>query len=394
MKVIHLVENLDDSYGGPAKSIPYLCHYLRDLGVEVIIISVQTHPVEHNTVVDELGLQWEKLPHEGPRKLSYSSKLIKRIESLIEADTIIHVHNSWTYVSYVGWYFKQKHQIPLVSSPRGSLYPWSLSRRKYLKRLFWLLFQKASFQRSNVIHVTAQDEAEAVRGLGIKPELTLIPNGVELPDQVPDKQEWRQHSMNVLGLDDSKRYFLFLSRIHPKKGLDFLINSWAEMHDQFPEWELLVVGPEEDQDYLRQIQQVLAAANATGKVRFTGLLEGAEKDAAYGAAEFFVLPSHTENFGIVIAEALALQLPVLTTHGTPWAEIETFGAGWHIELSQERLTTTLREALQSSQEELMAMGTQSKKFIHRYEWPLQARKMKDTYDYILGAAKPESVLNI
>lgn len=393
MRIIHLVENLDDSYGGPAKSIPFLCHYLQAEGVEVVILSVQAHEQEHNTVVSKYDLNWESFPQKGPSKLYYAPKIEKRLLELINDDTIIHVHNSWTYVSFLARKMARKHKVSLVAAPRGSVYSWSLSQRKYLKKVFWNLFQRSAFQSARIIHVTEENEAKAIRDLKISTEMALVPNGIELPEVVPEKHTWKQNSLQELELPEENRYFLFLSRIHPKKGLDLLVNSWAEIQKDFPEWNLLIVGPEENQSYLQGIHKKLRKSNISKTVRFLGLLEGSRKMAAFGAAELLVLPSHTENFGIVIAEALALKIPVLTTHGTPWTEIEQYGAGWHIELSQENLTETLIEALTCTPEALIAKGEKSDEFISNYKWSIQAEKMKKVYQYILGGDSPENVLN-
>lgn len=123
---------------------------------------------------------------------------------------------------------------------------------------------------------------------------------------------------------------------------------------------------------------------------------GGEKRIDYfSASNLFVLPSHTENFGIAIAEAMAAKLPVITTHGTPWQEIEEYNAGWWVELSQVNIDNALAEALASGEDKLKQKGLNGFELIQKYEWKYQAKKMKQVYEWVLGSEdKPEFVYEV
>jgi len=247
------------------------------------------------------------------------------------------------------------------------------------------------FQNASCLHATEPGELEAVRNLGITAPIAVIPNGVELAEfeNMPERNE----ACKALNIDADKNYMLFLSRIHPKKGLDFLARAMAENKGRLNNWELLIAGPTDDQKYLDEITTVLSNAGIENKVHFLGMLNKIERINAYAASNLFVLPSHTENFGIVIAEAMAAGLPVITTKNTPWSEIEENNCGWWSELSDDAISNSLNIALESSPGELIQMGENGRKVIfENYPWEQQAQKMKELYEWLLsGAQRPTFV---
>ena len=382
MKIIHLIENLDDTYGGPAKSVPYLCKYLNDLGIETEILSIKYHENERNSIVEKYGLSWKSFKYDFIKKLRYSKNLKQYLENEVKKrdDIILHTHNLWNYIPYVASQISSKYNIPLVVAIRGSLYPWSLSQGKLQKQIAWRLFQEKMLQKSMIIHTTEKNELLAVKELGINTHTEIIPNGVEFSEF--DNMRDKQTSKKILNLKQNKKYIFFISRLHPKKGLEFLINAWVKLATIYKDWDLLIVGPEYDKEYIENIKDVIKKENLEDRVVFTDMLEGEKRVAAFGASDLFVLPSHTENFGIAIAEAMVAQLPVVTTKGTPWQEIEENDAGWWVELTQENINKVLEEALSCSDEELKQKGLNGFELIQNYKWEYQAKRMKEVYENI------------
>jgi glycosyltransferase involved in cell wall biosynthesis len=392
MKVINIIENLDDTYGGPAKSVPYMCKYLGDIGVNTQIVSIKCVDNEKNTLVKKHNLTWSSFNYKGVRKFRYSSEMKIFLESLFikNNDIILHTQNLWNYISYVSFRIHNKYDAPLVVSIRGSLYKWSLKQSKLKKRIAWMLFQKKVLQNCSCIHVTEKKELEAVRSLKIKTPIAIIPNGINLEEFNTSRTQ--QKAKCNLGLKYNKKYILFISRLHPKKGIEFLVNSWVSLNDQYNEWDLLIVGPEEDKSYVNSLKSNINKNELTDRVVFTGMLEGQQRLDAFAASSLFVLPSHTENFGVAIAEAMAAKLPVITTHGTPWEEIDTYGAGWWVELCQENINQALGEALSCSGEDLKQKGLNGYQLIKKYEWKYQAKKMEELYIYLLNKGiKPKFI---
>ena len=383
MKVINVVENLDDTYGGPSKSIPYMCKHLNDFGIQTEILSITFDIDERNSIVSKYKLIWKRFSYSFFRKIRYSNELRNYLEKTLEKDKeiILHVHNLWNYVPYVTYKMAKKYNVPLVVSIRGSLYKWSLQQGVVRKKIAWLLFQKKVLQRASCIHVTAISEMKAVRNLGITTPIAVVENGVQIDEfsQVKDSVI----SKNRLKLNPKFKYMLFLSRIHPKKGLHLLVNSWLKLIDVHPDWRLLVVGPCGDKKYLDQIISLLKNHDKEDRVIFTGMLYDQDRIDAFESSELFILPSYTENFGIVIAEALAAGIPVITTRETPWQVIQEFSAGWYVEVNQLEIDKALKEALNLNENKLASMGSQGLKLIEQYKWEGKAKKMMSIYNAIL-----------
>ena len=162
--------------------------------------------------------------------------------------------------------------------------------------------------------------------------IAIIPNAVELPnlDNLAGREELESSHPELHG----KRWLLFLSRVHAKKGVHELVSAWSDIHSDFPDWHLIIGG-----DLNSRYGEAIVDEVRRGPVpaTLTGQLKGKKKSAALGHAELFVLPSASENFGIAIAEALAHATPVITTTATPWKEIGDAQAGWCIEPGEDSL---------------------------------------------------------
>lgn len=374
MRILHIVENLDSSYGGPSKSVPLLIKYLNKLDIVNKIFTVQIYEYESNSVLEANDIDTIKLPMKGIKKIKYSSELEKNILKEITKDTIIHVHTIWTYPTFVGYKIAKKYNLPLVVSTRGTMYKWALEQSKIVKKIAMWLFQKKMLQTADIIHITEPNEKKALEDISICNKTVLIPNGIEIENVFTSLDDNILKQINYV---KSKLYVLFLGRIVHNKGLHYLIDSYKKLQNNYNDVELLIVGGVEDKKYFDSLEKLK-------KVHFLGALDGLQKHTLFTISSLFVLPSKTENFGMVIAEAMSYKIPVITTQGTPWKEIQDNGAGWWIELSQENLDIALEEALKCESSDLKAKGNIGFDIIKNYTWEIQALKMKKCYEEILS----------
>lgn len=379
LKVIHVVSNLDNSFGGPAQSVPYLSKYLIEQGVDSRLLSVQIQANESNDVIQKYNLPHVKIPSLFGRRLYYSPKFKRSLRSKGE---IIHLHSIWTYPGYCSWKVHKQEGNPLVCSLRSNLYKASLERSSKKKSLAMRLFARDMLKNANCLHATEEGEIDAVRRLGIRSPVALIPNGIDL--NLFKGMPIRTEAKKAIDLKDEKRYALFLSRIHPRKGLDKLINAFIKIADENNEWNLLIVGPEQDEDYAKRQKEKVRNAGLEDRVIFKGQLLGTDKLYAYASSELFVLPTQFENFGLVIGEALAAGKPVLTTVNTPWSQIEEKNCGWRINPDSNDLIQAIQSAFSLSTETLDCMGNQGKDIVRQYSWDEQAEKMIQVYRWIKG----------
>lgn len=286
---------------------------------------------------------------------------------------VVHLHGLWQYPSLATLRWFRKTRKNYAVSPHGMLEPWSLQQSRPLKRLALWLYQGPCLRSAFCIRATARMEADSIRRAGFRNPIALIPNGVEVPQVLPARSSPQTAST---------RQALFLSRIHPKKGLANLVQAW---HDLQPSgWHLTIVGPDEG-GHLAEIKRLAAGLGLQDKIRFIGETFGDAKLKLYTESDLFVLPTYSENFGTVIAEAMSCGVPVITTRGTPWEELQTLRCGWWIEIGLEPLKAALKEAFALPPQRLQEMGGRARKLVQdRYAWAPIGRQMVEVYEWMLG----------
>lgn len=263
-------------------------------------------------------------------------------------------------------------------TPRGMLDPWARENSKWKKRLFSAFAESAHIKNAACIRATAELEAEHVRAMGLRAPIAIVPNAIPIPD-LQDKPE------------SPRRRALFLSRIHPKKGIEFLLRAWRALQADYSEWELVIAGIDE-RGHEAEMKK-LAESLGVSRVSFSGPAFGAAKEALYRSSDLFVLPTHAENFGLVIAEALAQEVPVITTTNAPWSGLNKRQCGWWIQLDRAALENTLRQAMRTPPAELSKMGARGRSWmIEEFGIENVAAALRDLYLWIAGRApRPETV---
>ena len=391
MKILHIIENIDNSYGGPAKSVPFLIKYLNKIEVDNKIISVKLKEKEKNDICQKNDIEIIASKYNSFKFFKYSKKLCSNIINEINDNTILHTQSLWNYPPYCAYKISKKYGLPLVMSIRGNLYDWNLNKSKWKKDLSLNLFQMKMFKEASCLHATEINELKAIRKLGIKTPVALISNAIEIEEF--EKLSSQEEAKKNLNLDKNKRYILFMSRIYSKKGLEYLINSFIDLENNFPQWEILIAGPIYDNSYFEKINQNIKKSKIENKVHYFGMVNGKKRLDLFASSELFILPAHTENFGMVIGEAMACGLPVITTEGTPWEVLNKKNAGWWIKLDNKSITKALREAMLKNRIDLEKMGINGYKIIQEdFTWERVASQMKEVYSWLLNKkSKPSFV---
>lgn len=303
----------------------------------------------------------------------YSSNLLSILAFfrllLTSKPDIIHCHGIWSPLINTVIFFAHLLHIPIVLHPHGMLEPWSLARHSRRKQFLLSLFQRRCLCFVDLFMATSHQERLSLLRLGFKAPIAVIPIGF-------NNLKTSLHRPSI-----SPRKLLFLSRIHPKKGLHMLLRSWSQI--SAPNWILQVAGP--DAGDLTSSLALVSELSIHERVQFLGNLDASSKSAAYGQASLFVLPSYSENFGIVVLEALSHGLPVIVTDTTPWHDVQTYSCGWSIPPTEDSLATTLRHALSLPSSTLTIMGARSKSFASHFTWDKIIPKYILAYNWLLSS---------
>jgi glycosyltransferase involved in cell wall biosynthesis len=309
-----------------------------------------------------------------------------------DGTSVIHNHGLWLFPNLYARRAALAAGIPLVISPRGMLDEWALRRSPVRKFFAWNLFERKNLASAKLYHATSEAEASSIRAAGFTQPIAMIPNGVDVPESVRDVP--RSLLEGKFAMLSGRRWLLFMSRLHPKKGLMELVQTWQALAPRFPDWHLLIAGPELD-DHGAHVRNLVQRLGLADKTTFAGMLQGKEKDCALSQSELLVLPTRSENFGIVVVEALAHATPVMTTRAAPWEELRREECGWWIEAGAESLHAGLSQALATAPEQLRAMGARGRSLaIGRYSWRQAGKDMKEAYLWIRGAGSRPSCIRV
>ncbi|GAB1258023.1 glycosyltransferase [Aurantivibrio plasticivorans] len=379
VSLVGVIENLDDSYGGPAVSLPTLMLSLEKVGVEVCVVSSGNARTDVNTVVSECNLRWLVHNTIGPIKLRFAPKIKRTLEKIVKEnpDSVIYSNNLWNYCALFPMLVSRRRRIPHIIAVRGELFPWCLKQGRLRKLISWWLFQKMALNSAALIHVTSKDELQAVRDLGITSPVALIPHGVT-PIGLDVAQKWQELKQRK----QEKRKILFMSRLHEKKGIDNLLSAWQNIESKLPDWELDLAGPDYG-GYEKKINQ-LKSSGLLKNVEYLGMLKNKEKFQAFYDASIFILPSYTENFGVVIGEALSAGVPVITTENTPWEDISVHELGVVMRgNSVEEIQKSLLDMTRLDPTELSKKGEKASRFIaDNFTWNVSANKMAEVIERV------------
>ena len=286
----------------------------------------------------------------------------------------VHIHGIWSPRLAKQCFFWKACGVRCVLTPHGMLEPWALAHKRLKKRLAWHLYQRKVLNSVSALHATSAREAANFSRLGLKAPVEIIPWGIDLPEYVPKRHKPRTNQ--------SPRTAVFVGRLYPVKGLPMLVQAWAKVRP--PGWRMRIVGPDEA-GHRSKVQALVRSLGLEDAFEFSGPLHGQDLQVAYDDADLFVLPSHTENFGFVVGEALSHRLAVVVTHGAPWEGIAEHKCGWWTPASVDGIATALSAATKLDRASLTEMGESGRAWIASdFSWHSTAERMTELYKNVLS----------
>jgi glycosyltransferase involved in cell wall biosynthesis len=266
-----------------------------------------------------------------------------------------------------------------------------LKKSAWKKKLAAWAFESKNLREAACLHACGENEVGDYRGFSLRNPIALLPNAIseEWVGSVGDGTRFRAR----YNIPEQARMMLYLSRITPKKGLPMLLEAMATLRKQSEPWVLAIAGTEEF-GHQAELKEQTRALDLGKQVIFAGPQHGQDKRDAYAAADLFVLPTHSEGSPIVVLEALGAGIPVLTTKGAPWADLERYRCGWWSEISTDGIYEALREASGLTTSALAEAGARGKALVRsKYNWNEIASKTIRLYDWLAGrCAQPEFVI--
>lgn len=381
MKIIHVLAGLKRESGGPSYTVPRLCESLIKSDCRVDLLSVASDFDVSSACSIRLSHDWARIPFLSA--MAFSNSMKECLDSRIPTTDIIHNHGLWRMPNVYSGRLAKRSSIPLVVSPRGMLSSTALKFSSFRKRAFWHLLQRSAFESAALWHATCDVEAEEIRSFGITAPIAVIPNGIDIASASAEHLDFAP-----------RRTLLALSRLHPKKGFPLLIEAWSRIAAYRPEWDLLIVGPDED-GHRAELQAIINSKGGC-RVYINGPMYGRDKDELFKRADLFVLTTYNENFGVAVAEALASGLPAVVTKGAPWRGLHKEGCGWWVDHSVEALSEHLKLATSLPASTRKSMGCLGRSWMERdFGWQSVSQSMIAVYTWLkYGGVAPSCVYKL
>lgn len=390
--MLHVIASVAAVRGGPSQAVLELAAALQPLGVEVEIATTNDSGADSLAVPLGELMRFEgapvrffprtRFPLRPLRDFAFSPALSHWLSRSLANYDLLHVHALFSHPTGAAMRLARRRGVPYLVRPSGLLCRWSLRQSSARKKLFLALFDRANLEGSAGIEFTAEQEREETGDLGLRAPSFVLPYGVHLPPRLPDAAARlrARHEITAPG-----PVLLFLSRLHHKKGAHHLIAALAGMKE-LP-FTLLVAGSG-DSAYEEQLRRQVGEAGLDPRVRFVGFARGEHKDLLLQGSDLFILPSHSESFGIAVMEALAAGTPVVTTPDVPVATVITqFELGWISSVAVEELRGRLREVLARLGDTAAneARSQRTRRLVEgNFTWERVAANMKQVYADVLA----------
>ena len=386
MKILHVIPSVALVRGGPSHAVIEMIAALRRLGVDAEIATTNDDgdrllKVSIGRKIEYEGVPVWFFPRFSPpltaiREFAFSAELTGWLWNNISNYDVLHVHAIFSYPSTVAMAIARIKKVPYICRPIGQLCGWSLQQAQQKKKLYLNLIERANLRGSRALHFTSQPEQEEAAKLNLKSNSFILPHGLSVPNQIPHaKQKLRQQ----YNLPDNEFIILFLSRIHPKKGLDYLIPALGKVDKAFT----FILAGNGDREYEREVTQLLAQHQIKNRTIQVGFVEGETKNLLLQGSDLFALTSYSENFGVAVLEALAAGTPALVTPGVALSSlVQQKDFGYVVDLDCDRIVEEIEHCL-DRRSELENLGKQAREFVmQNYTWDSIIKNTIDVYKAI------------
>lgn len=377
MKVLHVTPTFFPAtfFGGPIYSLLGLCNALARRGD----VSLRILTTNSAGPAREDHLPAREIPVHCPEGYEiyycrkwwgkeFSGPLLVKLFPMVRWADVVHLTSVYSFSTLPALFLCRLMRKPLVWSPRGALQRWEGSTRPLLKRIWEMICNWLLSPQRSVLHVTSQNEAEESRRRITRAWVEIVGNGVEIPPALGERA-WSP---------DGTLRLLYIGRLHPKKGIENLLQTLGALDDKV----MLTVCGAGEPAYETSLKNLVHALGLQARVRFQGHVDGERKSTAFREADICVVPSFTENFAMVAAEALAHGVPVIASRGTPWKELTRRDCGLWVENDSASLAKAITEM---RSRDLGQMGRSGRQWMQEsFSWEVVAARMYAIYRSLIG----------
>ncbi|MBI4783103.1 MAG: glycosyltransferase [Oscillatoriophycideae cyanobacterium NC_groundwater_1537_Pr4_S-0.65um_50_18] len=396
MKVLHIIPSISPVRGGPSRAVLEMVQALRHHGADATIVTTNDDGVALLDVplrewTDYQGVPVQFFDRFSPkmnsiREFAFSSSLTFWLWQHLHEYDLLHIHAIFSYPSTVAMAIARQKQIPYIVRPLGQLCHWSLQQGQVKKQVYLNSIERENLQRAHALHFTSLAEQEEAAQVGLSAPSFVLPHGLRPPQLIPDA---RQKLHQQLGSPIEQPIILFLSRLHPKKGLPYLFSALSVCQTPLT----FVLAGSGTAEHEAEVAEQVRSAGIDSCTHRVGQVAGKFKDLLLQGSDLFALTSHSENFGIAVLEALAAGTPVLTTPGVALSPlVAQERLGWVVELDSQAISQTLQTFLQHP-ETAEGMGDRARQIVcDRYSWEAVTSSLLEKYQAILSS--PASVCSL
>jgi glycosyltransferase involved in cell wall biosynthesis len=386
--ITHVIPYMHPSAGGPPVVVDRMCRRLAGRGWTNRVVTTDALARELPTDwTAEYGQDYDLtvFPSRGPGVFSYSPHLAASIDRLVAESRLVHIHTLWTYPGWAAARACRRQNVPFVVMPHGMLDPNSLHRKWIKKQLYGRLVEWPQLRAAAAMVYTHEEERRlaegSVRGL---PAGFLVPLGADPPPEQPREQLAEAFFQRLPHLR-GRKLVLFLSRLHPKKGLDLLIPAFRIVVQRHPDAHLALIGPGED-GYVATLRRLVEQEGLAGCATFTGPMLGQAKWEAMAASAVLVLPSYQENFALAVAEGMRMGLPVvLSRRINIWSDVVEASAGIACNLTADSVAEAVAHYLAEPSAAEHAGRQGQRLAAEQFNWERTAADIDAVYRHVLSS---------
>ena len=379
MNILHVTPSFHPAYvyGGPTRSVYELCRDLARADCEVRVLTTDANGPDAVLDVDttcENDLAGFRVRYcHRIKDVSVSPTLLRLLPEYVRWADVVHLTAVYSFPVIPTLLICRALNKPVVWSPRGMLQRWEGTSRPLIKTI-WEQVCHLVAPRKLILHVTSEEEREesAARMPGVAS--AVIPNAIEVPNKIA-----AINGNKVLRL-------LFIGRLHAKKGIENLLAAYQRLNGNLSVPVSLTIAGAGDPHYAESLRESARRLGISEQVRMTGAVQGEDKEDAFMNADVVIVPSFTENFAMVVAEALAYGIPVIASTGTPWKRLPEMGCGLWVDNQPESLAQAIRDI---SRMPLREMGLRGREWMQReFAGEIIARKMFAVYESLIERPAP------